>query len=132
MIQKCPRMFVLLLFICLVGLLIGCSGKPSNSQFIVRVSGDAQDLEFDGQCTAQKAEVFADDSAQSLDVSGTAEGANQPQDFETTGYFIYCAVANQSSTGTITVELLQDGNLVASAESTAPDEPAILEYGQTP
>jgi hypothetical protein len=41
-------------------------------------------------------------------------------------------VANQSATGTITVELLQDGDVVASAQSTSPDEPATFEFGQKP
>ena len=60
------------------------------------------------------------------------ESVSQPQDYETSGFFIYCAVANQSATGTITVELLREGNLVASAQSASPDKPATLEFGQKP
>jgi hypothetical protein len=90
-------------------------------------------LQFDGQCTAQKAGFLPGDSvAQSLDVKGTVDSVSQPQDYETSGFFIYCAVANQSVTGTITVELLQEGNVVASAQSTSPEKPATLEFGKKP
>jgi hypothetical protein len=128
-----PRPFFILLLACLIGILTGCAGKPTNSAFTVRVSGDAVALAFEGQCTAQKSEfLVADPVAQSLEVNGTIDAIDLPQEFSTTGFFIYCAVANQATTGTITVELLQDGDVVVSAESTAPDDPAILEFGQEP
>jgi len=60
------------------------------------------------------------------------DSISQPQDYETSGFFIYCAVANQSVNGTITVELLQEGNVVASAQSTSPEKPATLEFGKKP
>ncbi|HEY71633.1 MAG TPA: hypothetical protein G4O08_13735 [Anaerolineae bacterium] len=127
------KTLVILLLASLISLLAGCTDRPTNTEFTVRVSGDIVDLAFEGQCTAQKAELLTSDPvAQSLEVNGTIETLDQPQDFETSGFFIYCAVANQSTSGTITVELLQDGDVVTSAISTAPDEPAILEYGQAP
>jgi uncharacterized lipoprotein YajG len=127
------KTLVILLLASLISLLAGCTGRTTNMEFTVRVSGDTADLAFEGQCTAQKSDSQeADPVAQGLEVNGTIEAVNEPQEFTTNGFFIYCAVANQSTSGTITVELLQDGNLVASAESTAPDKPAILEFGQTP
>ncbi len=124
---------VILLLAGLISLMAGCAGTPTNSQFTVRVSGDAVDLAFEGQCTAQKSAFLVNDPvAMSLEVNGTIDAIDQSQEYSTTGFFIYCAVANQAASGTITVELLQDGDVVASAESTAPDEPAILEFGQAP
>jgi hypothetical protein len=130
-----PRMLCLLVVASLISisLLTGCAGQRTNSQFTVRVSGDTDGLLFDGRCTAQKAGFWPGESvAQGLDVEGTVYSASEPQDYETSGYFIYCAVANQSATGTITVELLRDGDVVASAQSTLPDKPATLEFGQKP
>ena len=124
-----PLLFVAILVL----LLTGCAGQRTNSQFIVSVSGDTDGLAFDGQCTAQKAGLWPGESvAQSLDVKGTVDFASQPHDYETTGFFIYCAVANQTTAGTITIDLLQDGNLVVSAQSTSPDKPAIIEFGRKP
>jgi hypothetical protein len=123
----------LILVTSLISLLTGCASQRANSQFTVRVSGNAKGLPFEGQCTAQKAGFWPGQSvAESLDVEGTVYSDNQLQDYETSGYFIYCAVANQSATGIITVKLLLDGNVVASAQSTSPDAPAILEFGQKP
>ena len=133
MIYKQHRMLYLLLVISLISLLAGCVNNLTNSQFTVRVSGSTVGLQFDGQCTAQKAGFLPGDSvAQSLDVKGTVDSVSQPQDYETSGFFIYCAVANQSVTGTITVELLREGDVVASAQSASPDKPATLEVGQRP
>lgn len=133
MIQKQHRILYLILGASLIGLLTGCSYNRTNSQFIVRISGSTNGIQFDGQCTAQKAGFWSRESvAQSLDVKGTVESASQPQDYETSGFFIYCAVANQSTNGTITVELLREGNVVTSGQSSSPDEPAILEFGQRP
>lgn len=123
-------------FIFIAGLIIlltGCASNRTNSQFTVRVSGNASGLAFDGQCTAQNARLLSRESvAQSLDVKGTVVSISQPQDYETTGFFIYCSIANQSANGTITVELLKDGNVVASAESVSTDMPATLEFGEKP
>jgi hypothetical protein len=133
MIYQQRRTLYFLLVACLIGILTGCANQRTNSQFTVRVSGNTDGLPFDGQCTAQKARFWSGASvAQSLDIKGTVYSVSQPQDYETSGYFIYCAVANQSATGTITVELLQDGNVVARAQSTSPDKPATLEFGQKP
>jgi hypothetical protein len=131
--HKQNRMLYLLFVASLISLLTGCSNNRPNYQFTVRVSGNTTGLPFDGQCTAEKAGFWPGESvAQSLDVKGTVDSASQPQDYKTSGFFIYCAVANQSTTGTITVELLQDGNVVARAQSTSPDKPATLEFGQKP
>jgi hypothetical protein len=128
--HKTLRLFVVA---NLISLLTGCASQRTNSQFTVRVSGNTNGLPFDGQCTAQKAEFWPGDSvAQSLDVKGTVDSVSQPQDYETSGYFIYCSVANQSTAGIITLKLLQEGNVVASAQSTSPDKPATLEFGQKP
>jgi hypothetical protein len=127
------RMLHLLFVASLISLLTGCATQRTNSQFTVRVSGNTDGLAFDGQCTAQKAGFWQGESvAQSLDVKGTVVSVSQPQDYETSGFFIYCAVANQSETGTITVELLREGYVVASAQSASPDKPATLEFGQKP
>jgi hypothetical protein len=127
------RLLTMIVVASLISLLTGCANQRTNSQFTVRVSGNAKDLPFEGQCTAQKAGFWPGQSvAESLDVEGIVYSDSQPQDYETSGYFIYCAVANQSGTGIITVKLLQDGNVVASAQSTSPDAPAILEFGQKP
>ena len=133
MISRNRRMLPLILFASLMILLAGCANRRTNSQFTVRVSGDAGGIEFDGQCTAQQARLLSSESvAQGLDVEGTVLSASQPQDYETTGFFIYCSIANQSATGTLTVELLQEGNVVASAQSVSPDMPATLEFGEKP
>jgi hypothetical protein len=133
MLHQQHRILYLLLVASVISLLIGCANQRSNSQLTVRISGNTTGLPFDGQCTAEKAGFWPGESvAQSLDVKGTVDSVSQPQDYKTSGFFIYCAVANQSTTGTITVELLQDGNVVASAQSTSPDKPAILEFGQKP
>jgi hypothetical protein len=90
-------------------------------------------MQFDGQCTAQSTRFLsAESNAKSLDVKGTIDAVSQSQEYETSGFFIYCAIANQSANGTITVELLQEGKLVAIAYSTSPDKPATIEYGQMP
>ena len=123
----------ILLVAGLIGLLAGCVNQRANSQFTVRVTGSTNGLAFEGQCTAQKAGFWPGESvAEGLDVKGTVESADQPQDYETTGFFIYCAVANQSANGTITLELLQGGRVVASAQSASPDRPATLEFGEKP
>ena len=133
MIRQQHSILYLLIVASLISLLTGCARQRTNSQFTVRVSGNTNGLPFDGQCTAQKAGFWPGESvAQGLDVKGTVYSVSQPQDYETSGYFIYCAVANQSATGTITVELLQGGNVVASAQSISPDKPATLEFGQKP
>jgi hypothetical protein len=133
LIHQQRRTLYLLLIACFISLLTGCASQRANSQFTVRVSGNTDGLAFDGQCTAQKARFWSGESvAQSLDIKGTVYSVGKPQDYRTSGYFIYCAVANQSANGTITVELLQDGNVVASAQSSAPDKPATLEFGQKP
>jgi len=133
MIHPQRRTLHLLFVANLISLLTGCASQSTNAQFTVRVSGNSNGLPFDGQCTAQKAGFWSGESvAQDLDVEGTVTSVSQPQDFETSGYFIYCTVANQSATGTITVELLQDGNLVARAQSPSPDKPAVIEFGQKP
>jgi hypothetical protein len=133
MIHQRQKILYLLLVAGLISLLAGCASLRTNSQFTIRVSGNTNGLPFDGQCTSQKAKFWPGESvSQGLDIKGTVYSVSQPQDYETSGYFIYCAVANQSATGTITVELLQDGNLVASAQSTSPDKPATLEFGQKP
>ncbi len=117
----------------LIILVAGCAGNRTNYQFTIRVSGDASGIAFDGQCTAQKARLFSRESvAQSLDVKGTVVSDSQPQDYETTGFFIYCSIANQSADGTITVELLRDGDVVVSAQSVSPDIPATIEFGEKP
>jgi hypothetical protein len=133
MIQKQHRMLYVLLVASLISLLTGCSYNRTNSQFTVRVSGNTNGISFDGQCTAQKTGFWPGESvAQSIEVKGMVESVSQPQAYETSGFFIYCAVANQSATGKITVELLQEGNVVASAQSASPDKPATLEFGQKP
>jgi hypothetical protein len=133
MIHHQHRMLHLLSVASLLLLLTGCASQGTNSQFIVSVSGNTAGLEFDGQCTAQKAGFWPGESvAQNLDVKGTVESTSQTKYYETTGFFIYCAVANQTTTGTIAIQLLQDGNLVASAQSTSPDKPAIIEFGGKP
>lgn len=133
MIRQQQRILQLFVIASLISLLTGCASQRTNSQLTVRVSGNTDGLPFDGQCTAQKAGFWLGDSvAQNLDVKGTVDSVSQPQDYETSGYFIYCSVANQSATGTITLELLQEGNVVASAQSTSPDKPAALEFGQKP
>ena len=133
MIFKQHKLLYLLIVINLIILLTGCTSNPTDSQFIVRVSGSTNGLQFDGQCTAQNEGFLSGESvAVGLDVKGTIDSVNQPKDYETYGYFIYCAIANQSGIGTITVELLQEGNVVASAQSTSPDKPATFEFGQTP
>jgi len=127
------RMFYLLVVASFISLLSGCTAQHTNSKFTVRVSGNTTELAFDGQCTAQKTKFWSEEgTAQGLDIKGTVQSVNQPQDYEIIGYFIYCSVANQSAAGILTVELLQEGNLVASAQSASPDKPATLEYGQKP
>ena len=117
----------------LVSILSGCAGQHTNYQFTVDVSGDTEGLIFDGQCSTQRAGFWPGESvAEGLKVEGTVHAVDQPQEYAISGYFIYCAVANQSSTGTITVELLKDGNVIASAQSSSPDEPATIEFGQKP
>jgi hypothetical protein len=117
----------------LIGLLAGCGKRRTNSQFIVRISGSARGIEFEGQCTAQKSGLLASGSnAESLDVNGTVISVSQPQEYETTGFFIYCSIANQSAKGTLTVQLLQEGIVVASAKSVSPEIPAAVEYGEKP
>jgi len=72
MMYKQHGMLYLLLVISLISLLAGCVNNLTNSQFTVRVSGSTVGLQFDGQCTAQKAGFLPGDSvAQSLDVKGT-------------------------------------------------------------
>lgn len=133
MISRKYRLLSFIFILSFIGILTGCANNRTNSQFTVRVTGSASDLEFDGQCTAQKAKFLSKENvAQSLDVKGTVVSVSQSQDYETTGFFIYCSIANQSTNGTITVELLLDGNLVASAQSTSPDMPATLEFGDKP
>ena len=133
MIHKQHRIFYLLFVVSLICILTGCSNDRTDSQFIVRVSGSTRDLQFDGQCTAQKSGFWPGESvAQSLDVKGMVDSDSQPQDYKTSGFFIYCAVANLSATGTITIELLRDGSVVASAQSASPDKPATIEFGQKP
>jgi hypothetical protein len=133
MIHQHHRMLYLLLVASLMGLLTGCAQRRSNSALTIRVSGDTDGIAYNGQCTAQKQGFWPGSSdAQGLDVTGMVNTAGQTKDFETRGFFIYCAVANQSAIGTIAIELLQEGNLVASAQSTSPDTPATLEFGQNP
>lgn len=123
----------LLISIILFSLLAGCTSQPANSPFTVRVSGDSDNLAYEGQCTAQRSVFWSRASrAVGLDLTGTIEAVDQPHDYETSGVFIYCAIANQSATGIITVELLEDGDVVASAESPSADKPATLEFGQQP
>lgn len=118
---------------CLVVLLAGCSSNHTNSQFTVRVSGNTNGEAYEGQCTAQRARFFSRESiAQSLEIKGTVISITQPQDYETTAFFIYCSIANQSAMGTIKVELLRDDTVVASAQSSSPAMPAILEFGEKP
>ena len=117
----------------LISILSGCAGQRTNYQFTVSISGDTDGLTFDGQCSTQRAGFWPGESvADGLRVEGTVHAADQLQEYAISGYFIYCAVANQSSTGTITVELLADGAVVASAQSNSPDEPATIEFGQKP
>ena len=133
MIHQRHKALPLLFAAGIVLLLTGCIGQGANSQFTVSVSGNDDGLAFDGQCTAQKAGFWPGEIvAQGLDLVGTIESASQAQDYETTGFFIYCAVANLSATGIITIELLQEGRVVASAQSTSPDKPAIIEFGRKP
>ena len=117
----------------LISILPGCAGRRTDYQFTVSVSGHTAGLTFDGQCSTQRAGFWPGESvADGLKLEGTVYAADQPQEYAISGYFIYCAVANQSSTGTIEVELLADGGVVASAQSNSPDEPATIEFGQKP
>lgn len=130
--KKCVTLSRIMI-VGLIGILAGCAISRTNSQFIVRVSGSDNGIEFDGQCTTQKSRLLSGESvAESLDVKGTVISVSQPQDYEATGFFIYCAIANQSTNGTLTVELLQEGDVVASAQSVSPDIPATVEYGEKP
>jgi hypothetical protein len=131
--SKSSRILCLFMVASLISILSGCARQRINYQFTVSVSGDTGGLIFDGQCTTQKAGVWPGESvADGLKVEGTVHSVDQPQEYATSGYFVYCAVANQSPTGTITVELLKDGGVVASAQSSSPDEPAIIEFGEKP
>jgi hypothetical protein len=133
MITMNNRVLCLFMVASLISILTGCARQRINHQFTVSVSGDTGGLTFDGQCTTQKAGAWQGESvADGLKVEGTVHSVDQPQEHAISGYFVYCAVANQSSTGTITVELLKDGRVVASAQSSSPDEPAIIEYGEKP
>jgi hypothetical protein len=133
MISRKHKMLSFIFIAGLIILLAGCASNRTNSKLTVRVSGNTSGLAFDGQCTAQKARLFSGESvAQSLDIKGTVVSISQTQDYETTGFFIYCSIANQSANGTITVELLRDGNVVASAQSVSPDMPATLKFGDKP
>jgi hypothetical protein len=133
MMSKSSELLCLFIVASLISILSGCASQRTNHQFTVSVSGDTGGLIFDGQCTTQKARLWPGESvADGLTVEGTVHSVDQPQEYAISGYFVYCAVANQSSTGTITVELLKDGGVVASAQSSSPDEPAIIEFGEKP
>ena len=133
MIKQKYRILCLFFVVSFIILLTGCNGYRQNTQYTVRLSGDTKGLPYEGQCTVQRARFLSGKStAQGLDMKGTIDAESQEQDYQMSGYFIYCAVANQSTTGIIKVELLRNNEVVASAQSTAPDKPAILEFGQKP
>ena len=116
----------------LVAAVNGCNGQPNNVQFEVRISGDSNALVYAGKCTAQKAGIFRKSIAQGIDIIGTIPTVEQEHNYEISGFFIYCSIANQSSKGVLTAELFQNGELVASANSSNPENPAFLEFGQKP
>ncbi len=112
--------------------LAGCANVRSNSQFTLKVSSTTAGSAFDGQCTSQVADFWSSTIAKGIQVKGTILAPEKPHEFTATGFYIYCVVANQASNSLITVELLQNGNVVARSSSPAPDKPVLIEFGERP
>ena len=121
---------VLVLITGLIWVLAGCANVRLNSQFTLKVSSTTAGSAFDGQCTSQVADFWSGAIAKGIKVQGTILASGKPQEFATTGFYIYCVVANQASNSLITVELLQNGDVVARSPSSAPDEPVLIEFGE--
>ena len=124
--------FVLVLITGLVWTLAGCANVRPNSQFTLKVSSTTAGSAFDGQCTSQVADLRSGVVAKGIKVQGIVPAPEKPQEFAMTGFYIYCVVANQASNSLITVELWQNGNMVARSTSSAPDEPVLIEFGEKP
>ena len=90
----------------------GCSKKPANATFTIRVSGPPE-VSFEGQCSS----LGTDDVTREVDLHGVFTAEDETFEFEVEGIQIYCAVTRESSDGTLTLELLKDGVVVDRSQT---------------
>ena len=106
----------------LCGTLIGCA-EASTESFTIRVIGPPQ-TRFTGQCSA----IESDQTTNGVDLEGILTSEQDAVEFEAVGEQIYCALYAQDLEGTLRLELLRNGELLDSAQTSEPFQDISIEY----
>lgn len=108
------KLILVILLVCMVGLMsAGCGGDlggfGGDEDYTIEVSGTAG-LEFSGSYGA----VTSDGQSTSKSVDGVV-----PAEYSVSGTIISCVFQKQVEAGTLKVEILKSGQVVAESDTSA-------------
>ena len=105
--RRIVTVIALLFIVCF--LFVSCSGLGGDSDFTIRISGTSG-LSYSGNYMAVK----SDGSSASRSVEGII-----PAQYTVRGNIVSAVFQKQTENGLLKVEILRDGNLIKSSETTA-------------
>jgi len=91
--------------------------------FTIRVAGSPQ-TRFIGQCSATE----NGQTTRGIDLKGALTYQQDAVEFEVVGGQIYCAVYAQNLDGMLTLELLSNGELLDSSQTSEPFQDITVEF----